>query len=155
MGYDAKSDKLGSNPNMMNILSMYSDIDIDSIGMEKEYSTSIENIIWFINTHLANTGQGNYMNENVNIVFNKNILINESELIDNCIKSKDMLSNETIIAKHPWVTDPAREIKRINKEINNERKIDENGTFRKNNKGNNEPNDNRNDKNQNSTSSRN
>lgn len=155
MGYDAKNDKLGSNPNMMNILSMYSDIDIDSIGMEKEYSTSIENIIWFINTHLANTGQGNYMNENVNIVFNKNILINESELIDNCIKSKDMLSNETIIAKHPWVTDPAREIKRINKEINNERKIDENGNFRKNNTGNNEPNDNRNDKNQNSTSSRN
>ena len=146
MGYDAKSDKLGSNPNMMNILSMYSDIDIDSIGMEKEYSSSIEKIIWFINHHLANTGQGNYLNENVNIIFNKNILINESELIENCIKSKDMLSNETIIAKHPWVTDPSKEIKRINKENNYERKTNENRTSSRNNKGSNEPNDNRNNK---------
>lgn len=115
MGYDAKSEKLNGNPNMMNILSMYSDIDIDSIGMENEYRDAVENIIWFINSHLYNTGKGSFFNEDVKIIFNKNILINESELIDNCIKSLNVISEETVIAKHPWVEDSIKELKRIKK----------------------------------------
>lgn len=113
MGYDAKDDRLSGNPNQMNIQSMYSDIDIDANDTETEYQAAFDEILWFINAHLANTGKGNYENEKVTIIFNRDILINESEAIDNCSKSMDILSLETIIGQHPWVDDPQKELERL------------------------------------------
>jgi SPP1 family phage portal protein len=116
MGYDAKDDRLSGNPNQMNIQSMYSDIDIDANDTETEYQAAFEEILWFVNAHLANTGQGNFEGEEVNIIFNRDILMNESEVIDNCQKSVGILSDETIIGQHPWVDDPAAEIERLEKQ---------------------------------------
>jgi SPP1 family phage portal protein len=113
MGYDAKDDRLGGNANQMNIQSMYSDIDIDANDTETEYQAAFEDILWFVNAHLANTGQGNFENENVTVIFNRDILINESEAITNCQASVGILSDETIIGQHPWVDDPQLELKRI------------------------------------------
>lgn len=116
MGYDAKDDRLSGNPNQMNIQSMYSDIDIDANDTETEYQAAFEDILWFVNAHLANTGQGNFEGEEVNIIFNRDILINESEAIDNCQKSIEILSDETIISQHPWVDDPQAEMERLEKQ---------------------------------------
>lgn len=116
MGYDAKDDRLSGNPNQMNIQSMYSDIDLDANDMETELQSSFEDIFWFINAHFANTGQGNYENEEVNIIFNRDILINESEAIANCQASVGILSDETIIGQHPWVDDPQAELERLKKQ---------------------------------------
>lgn len=84
MGYDAKDDRLSGNPNQMNIQSMYSDIDLDANDMETELQAAFEDILWFVNNHLANTGKGNYEGETVNIIFNRDILIYETEAIANC-----------------------------------------------------------------------
>lgn len=113
MGYDAKDDRLSGNPNQMNIQSMYSDIDLDANDMETELQAAFEEILWFVNAHFANTGQGNFENEEVNILFNRDILINESEAIANCQASVGILSDETIIGQHPWVDDPQAELKRL------------------------------------------
>lgn len=116
MGYDAKDDRLSGNPNQMNIQSMYSDIDIDANDTETEYQAAFEEILWFVNCHFANTGQGNFEGEEVDIIFNRDILINESEAIDNCQKSVGILSDETIISQHPWVDDPQAELERLKKQ---------------------------------------
>lgn len=113
MGYDAKDDRLSGNPNQMNIQSMYSDIDIDANDTETEYQAAFDEILWFVDAHLANTGHGNFEKENVNIIFNRDILINEGEIIDNCSKSMGILSLETVIGQHPWVDDPKKEMERI------------------------------------------
>ena len=115
MGYDAKDDRLSGNPNQMNIQSMYSDIDLDANGMETEFQASFEELLWFINCHLANMGMGDFEGEEVNIIFNRDILISEGEVIDNVNKSTD-LSLESRLAQHPWVDDVEAEIDRINKE---------------------------------------
>ena len=115
MGYDAKDDRLAGNPNQMNIQSMYSDIDLDANGMETEFQASFEDLLWFINCHLANMGMGDFEGEDVDIIFNRDILISESEVIDNVNKSQD-LSLETRIAQHPWVDDVQGELDRIKKE---------------------------------------
>ena len=72
--------------------------------------------IWFVNAHLANTGNGDFEGEDVNIIFNRDIMMNESEIIDNCSKSIGILSNETIIGQHPWVDDPKLEMERLEEE---------------------------------------
>ena len=116
MGYDAKDDRLSGNPNQMNIQSMYSDIDLDANGMETEFQAAFEEILWFVNVHLYNTGKGDFFSEQVEIIFNRDILINETEAIENCSKSMGILSDETIIGQHPWIDDPKKEMERLKKQ---------------------------------------
>lgn len=116
MGYDAKDDRLNGNPNQMNIQSMYSDIDLDANEMETEYQASFEELLWFVNCHLANAGYGDFEGEEVEVIFNRDILINESEVIDNINKSTGILSDETLVANHPWVDDPQKELERKKQE---------------------------------------
>ena len=115
-GFNAKDDRLGSNPNEMNIQSMYADIDLDAAGMETEFKAGLEKLIYFINLHLFNTGAGDFEKEEVDIIFNKDILVNEAQTIDNCAKSLGLLSEETILSQHPWVKDVKVEIDRKRKE---------------------------------------
>ena len=123
MGYDAKDDRLAGNPNQMNIQSMYSDIDLDASEMETEYQASFEELLWFVNIHNANTGQGDFEGEDAEVIFNRDIMISESEVIDNCQKSVGILSDETIVANHPWVDDPQKELER--KEAEKQNAMDE------------------------------
>lgn len=119
MGYDAKDDRLNGQPNQMNIQSMYSDIDLDANDIETEFQASFEQLLWFVDCHFANIGLGDFEHEKVEIIFNRDMLLNESEIIDNVNKSTD-LSLETRIANHPWVDDVEAELERIKKQKEDE-----------------------------------
>ena len=113
MGYDAKDDRMNGNPNQMNIQSMYSDIDLDANGMETEFQAAFEDLLWFLNMHLFNIGLGDFENEEVEIIFNRDMMLNESEVITNIQNSVGILSDETLVANHPWVDDPQAELDRV------------------------------------------
>ena len=108
-GFDAKDERLGNNPNEMNIQSMYSDIDLDANQMEVEFQASFEELMWFINKALN-------INETLDVIFNRDVLVNESETINNCKSSVGIISQKTIITQHPWVNDVDEEIKQLEKE---------------------------------------
>ena len=112
-GFDCKDDRLNGNPNQMNIQSMYSDIDIDSNGMEVEYQAAFDRLLWFVDMHLNNTGVGNFENEDVTITFNRSVLMNEGETITNIKNSVGLVSNETLLAQHPYVDNVDRELERL------------------------------------------
>ena len=116
MGYDAKDDRLSGTPNQMNILSMYSDIELDANSMETEFQASLEELLWFVNVHFGLKGLGNYDSSIVDIIFNRDILISESDVIDNCVKSIGILSNETILSQHPWISDVDLELRRLDEQ---------------------------------------
>lgn len=128
MGYDAKDDRLAGNPNQMNIQSMYSDIDTDANDTEAEFQAAFDSILWFVNCHLANTGQGNFegQEDGVNIIFNRDMLMNEGEIITNCQNSQGIISDKTIISMHPWVSDPQLEMERLKEQKEEEQKALEN-----------------------------
>ncbi|UNI72495.1 MAG: portal protein [Chaetfec virus UA24_244] len=115
-GYDAKDDRLSGNPNRMNIQSMYSDIDLDANGMETEFQAGFEELLWFIVQDCKTKGLGDFEREDVEVIFNRDILINETEAITNCSNSVGVISDETIVAQHPWVTDPKKELERVQAE---------------------------------------
>ena len=104
-----------SNPNQLNIKSMYTDIDLDANEMEMELQWAFEKLMYFVNGYFSLLGLGNFGDEDVEFIFNRDMLINESEAIDNCIKSLGLLSEETVVAQHPWVDEPVREMDRIGK----------------------------------------
>ncbi len=113
MGYDAKDDRIGSSANRLNIRSMYSDIDLDACAMESEFSASLQMLCDFITLHLCNVGKGDYRDERAEITFNRDMLMNESEIIADIKNSADILSRETLLAMHPYVSNIEREMQRI------------------------------------------
>lgn len=72
--------------------------------------------LWFVNAHFANTGKKSFDGTKVKIIFDRDVLINETEAINNCKASVGILSDETIVKMHPWVSDPEQELKRIKDE---------------------------------------
>lgn len=119
MGYNSmafrESGNALSNPNQLNIKSMYTDIDLDANEMEMELQWAFEKLMYFVNGYFSFLGLGDFSSEDIEIIFNRDMLINESEAIDNCIKSLGLLSEETVVAQHPWVNEPAKEMERIGK----------------------------------------
>lgn len=129
MGYDAKDDRMSGNANQLNIMSMYNDIDMDTNETELEYQASFEMLLWFVHHHLVNSGKGNWVDEDVTVIFNRDMLMNETEIIDGITKSVGVLSDETLVAQHPYVNDPVKEMERIENEENERLKSAENLNF--------------------------
>ena len=129
MGFDAKDDRLGGQPNQMNIQSMYSDIDLDANEMETEFQASFEELLWFVRCHFANIGVGNYDLDDLEIIFNRDLPMVEGEVIDNIKNSIGILSDETLVAQHPWVDDVQLELKRKAKQEKVEREKFEQNPF--------------------------
>lgn len=129
MGYDAKDDRIGSNANEMNLKSMYSDIELDTNGMETEFQAAFEELLWFINCHLFNTSVGDFEGEEWEIIFNRDVMVNESAVINDIKNSIGILSDETLIAQHPWVDDPDTEMERVKKQKEEDMAMYSEGAF--------------------------
>jgi len=115
-GYDATDLRSRGAPNQMNIKSIFNDLDLDANGMETEYQAAFEDIIWFINQDLINKGNGDYTNEEIAIIFNRDGIVSESEVITDIRNSMGLLSEETLVGQHPYVTNVEDELQRIQEE---------------------------------------
>lgn len=115
-GYDAKDDKIGGQANQMNIQSMYNDIDLDANEMETEYQASFEELLWFVNTHLVNTSKGDFSDAEVSIIFNRDMMMNESEIMTMLTSAGVEISNETLLGQVPFVDDVGKEQERLKKQ---------------------------------------
>lgn len=109
-------DRVKSAPSGVALKFLYADLDMDCNIIETEFQAALEQLLWFINTHLANTGVGDFSNETVEFIFNRDIIISESDVISDIRNSVGILSEETILANHPWVTDVQKELERIRQE---------------------------------------
>ena len=82
--------------------------------METEFADAFNNLVWFANQFFAMSGKGNFADEDVDIIFNRDIIIVESEVIDQYNKStEEGISRKTALANHPWVTDVEEEMRQI------------------------------------------
>ena len=94
----------------------YADLDGDCNDLETEFSGGMQDLLWFINQYLLIAGRGDFTNAEADFIFSRDIIINEAEAINECAQSKDIISDATIIANHPWVTDAEEEIGRLRAE---------------------------------------
>jgi SPP1 family phage portal protein len=115
-GVDTQSEKFGNSPSGIALKFLYADLDMDANIIETEFQASLEQLLWFVNQHIANTTGQDFSSEAVEFIFNRDILINETDAITNAKNSTGIISDETIIANHPWVTDVQEELDRIRKQ---------------------------------------
>ncbi|MGK5512040.1 phage portal protein [Brevibacillus formosus] len=115
-GVDTTSENFGGDKSGVALKFLYGDLDLDANMMETEFQASLEQLLWFINTHLYNTTKVDYSSEQVDFIFNRDIMINETQVIEDIKNSVGLLSEETLIANHPYVTDVNTELDRIKRE---------------------------------------
>ena len=115
-GYDSKADAMTNDPNEMNIQSMYSEIDLDSNEMQEEFQKSFEHLMYFVNMYFKNKGMRSFEDVPMKFLFNRNIMINESSIVENCKNSEGVISNASIRRKHPYVYNSAKDAEEKRKE---------------------------------------
>lgn len=103
-GVDTTDDTLG-NATGVALRYRYSDLDMDCNILESEFQASIEHLLWFVNEYFFITKQGDFRKETVNFIFNRDIIINESEVITDAKNSVGILDDKTIRENHPWYTE--------------------------------------------------
>ncbi|MEK5277670.1 MULTISPECIES: phage portal protein [unclassified Paenibacillus] len=127
-GVDTQSDKFSSAPSGVALRSLYQDLDLDCNDIENEFQAGLKQLIWFIDIHLAAVKGNDYSEEIVTFIFNRDMPINESEAITDASNSMGVISKETIVANHPWVTNTKEELARIEAEEQAElKKMDDYG----------------------------
>jgi len=111
IGQGLDPDRLAGESNITNVVikSRYSALDMKANGTAKQLKLFYEKFVDCVNT-FNNSGLDK------EITFNRSMIFNESESIDNCLKSMNLLDMETILDNHPWVTDSKKVLEKINKE---------------------------------------
>lgn len=116
-GYDFSELRTGGGaPNQMNIKSIFSDIDLDANDMETEYAASFEDLLWFVNKYLATSGKGNFEGVEVDVVFNRDSVVNESEIMQMLVSAGVRIPNEILLNQVPFLDDVPEALKLLKKE---------------------------------------
>ena len=91
---------------------MYAALDLKCNALEVEFKLGFEKLLQFINIYL---GESQSVTEahDIDIVFNRDMEINETEVITNCRNSIEILSKKTIVTNHPWIKDVEAELEQI------------------------------------------
>lgn len=107
-GVDTNTDKFGNSPSGIALEILYQDLDLDCNDIETEFQASLEYLLFFIDTYISDVlGIGEYYDEIVEFEFIRNRLSNDSELVKDLALSmeKGILSDESIVKKHPYGAD--------------------------------------------------
>ncbi len=122
-GVDTLHENLG-NASGVALKFRYSDLDMDCNILESEMQSSIEHMMWFVTHYLVMVGQGDFTNEKIKFVFNRDIIINEVEAVEMCEKSVGIIDDQTNRENHPWYT-PEVEDRLAKQKEEEQKEIDE------------------------------
>ncbi len=84
--------------------------------MDIEFKHSLKRILWFFKADLANRNIGNFFNDDTEIIFNKDQITNESQVISDIKNSVGIVSHKTLLKNHPYVYDVEQEEKQMQEE---------------------------------------
>lgn len=105
MGVNTNTDKMGNAPSGVSLRFLYSSLDMKANMQERKFKKALELFMWFLAEYLRIKEKENHDYKSVSFVFNKTMIMNESEQVDIAQKSSGIIPQEIILANHPWVHD--------------------------------------------------
>lgn len=115
-GVDVGTDKFGQSPSGIALKFLFSNLDMKANVLERKFTKALKKFFWFVCEYADITGIGEYDNQKLTFTFNKSMLMNDAEQVDIAQKSVGVISKETIMSNHPWVTDVEAEKERLEEE---------------------------------------
>lgn len=114
-GVDTKDPDLG-NASGTALQFRYMSLDNDCAKLGASLSESFQQIKLFADTFFQIIGKGDFSEREFSVVFNTDMPINETDVINNCKSSAGLISSRTILENHPWVKSAEEEQRRIDEE---------------------------------------
>lgn len=118
-GVDTESDQFGNNPSGVALQELYENLDLDCSNIEIEFQSSLEHLMFFFNTFENLANNSNYSEQEVEFVFNKSKISDDSSKITDIKNSEGIISRKTQLLNHPLVTNVEKEIEQLEKEVDN------------------------------------
>lgn len=115
-GVNLKTDRFGNSPSGVALKFLYSQLDHKASIMERKFRKAIKRLLWFATEYINIIDNKNYDSTIVQVTFRKTMITNDMEDTQIAAQSKGIISDETIVANHPWVEDVAEELERLKKQ---------------------------------------
>ena len=115
MGVDVSAEKLGNSSGVA-LKFIYSLLDLKADMSEIQFKKSIRHLLKIIRNWLRISRGIDFDRKEVKVTFNRSMLVNTKEQIINVTSSLGMLSRETLLANHPFVTDVDYELTKMEEE---------------------------------------
>lgn len=128
-GVDTRSERVSGATSGVALKHEYTQLDLDCNQLESELQASFARLLAFVDAHLANTGVGDFVDDEVTLVCNRDIIISEADAVATVVKTMGITSLRTVLEQIPWVDDVDKELGRLDTERKEaqERVIDEFG----------------------------
>lgn len=95
--------------------------------MERKFRKSIKRLLWFATEYINIIDKKDYDSTTVQVTFRKTMITNDKEDVEIARDSDGIISDETIIANHPWVEDVSLEMQRLKQQ--EERELDKHSGY--------------------------
>ncbi|KNF07160.1 phage portal protein, SPP1 family [Gottschalkia purinilytica] len=112
-GVNMKTDKFGNSPSGEALKFLYSLLDLKASIAERKLRKAIKRFLWFATEYINIIDNKSYDNTIIQVTFRKTMITNDRENVEIASQSKGIISDETIVANHPWVEDVGKELKKI------------------------------------------
>lgn len=112
-GVNMNTNKFGNSPSGIALKFLFSNLDMKANALIRQMNSSLKELTWFLTEWINLVENKQYDYNLVSFTFNKALIINEQELIQNARDSKGIISDETIMENHPWVDNPSKELIRL------------------------------------------
>ena len=126
---DLTTIKLGTNPSGESMKSFYESLNEWANGFEKEFRVYMKNLKYFFDKWLSwKGGFGTFETlQEIKVTFtlDRDMMINESEIIENVTKLEGKISQETLDEMNPWVENHEKEQKRREEDLKREQEQQE------------------------------
>src|SRR5699024_7617917 len=109
-GVDFNKNELGNSPSGIALRFLYTGLDLKTKQLARKTITAIKQLLWFVFEY--EDMDGNIADE-VDVTFNYNRMVNELEQSQIAGMSHSIISDETVMANHPWVDDLEKEKERL------------------------------------------
>ena len=119
-GVNSTTDKFGSSPSGASLEFLYTLLDLKASMMERKFRRSVKRLLWFVTEYVNMEHGKTYSSESISVTFRKNMVQNTHEIVDTLKASRDMISDETIVALHPMIESPTDEYQRLVDQRKNE-----------------------------------
>ena len=118
MALNIKTDKFGNSPSGIALKFLFTLLDLKSSTLIRKMKAMLKDFLWFMVTGINERDGSAYSPDGITYTFNKSLIINEAEKIESAMKSKGIISDETIAANHPWVDNVQDELDNLEKSKN-------------------------------------
>lgn len=113
---DMTTVEFGSNPSSKAMRMFFENLNIWANGFEKQFRLYMKNLKYFFDKWLSwKGGFGTFeelQKKKITFTLDRDLMVDETDIIDNIVKLQDELSQETKDELNPYIEDPEKEAKR-------------------------------------------